>query len=86
MQAISSVGDLAPKQRGFLARQETDPKDKEAVIGLAREFNQVFSTELSWQSVRRFLTNLQRKERRQRNGGVVSLPDPPCVKVKPGAV
>ena len=88
MQAIASVGDLDSKQREFLLRQGQDPKDEGEMDSLAKRFNQAFSADVTWRTVRRLVTNLQRKQRR-RNGGrndAVSLPDPPCIKVAPGSV
>lgn len=86
MQTITSVGDLTPSQKRFLLRQGSDPKDEEEMKGLTRRFNRRFSANVAWADVRRLVTKFQRRQRR-RNGGertVVSLPDPPCVKVVPG--
>lgn len=86
MQTIASVGDLTPSQKGFLLRQGSDPKDEEGMKDLTKRFNQLFSANATWGDVRRLVTNLQRKQRRKsaEKHTVVSLPDPPCVKVAPG--
>jgi len=66
------VQNLTSEQRAFILGGGVNPKDVKEVQGLTRRFNGEFSVGTHWGTMRRLLTNLQRKERRNGNGnGVV---------------
>lgn len=60
----TSVSDLTSDQQNFILEMGVDPTDARAVARLAAEFEGRFHLKIPWKTCRRFITNLQRKERR----------------------
>ena len=62
--AITSTANLTSEQRNFILSQGSNPKDEDDVRRLVSKFNKEFGVRIKWRTMRRLLTNLQRKNRR----------------------
>ncbi len=62
--SITSVATLTSEQKAFILRGGVSPKDESGVRELTRGFSGEFDIDIPWGTMRRILTNLQRKDRR----------------------
>ena len=78
---ITSVRSLSQRQKEFISSGGPDPRNRDAVVGFAREFRREFGGEMPWRNMRRLITKARRKKRREGSNNANKNPPQPHVRL-----
>lgn len=71
--SVMSLRDLSPHQKKFISSRGPDPGNRSAVEEFTKQFRREFNIKVPWKTMRRFITQVRRNERR--NGWRDTIPE-----------